>query len=106
VDRLAYVITDHPILAAAVRRSLQGKYTVVHLSWAESATQSRTDTGLVVLDITGLETHEVLPVLAAFRAPVRIAVSSLDRDQVDLYLLDDAGLSRLGALPSLVSLTA
>ena len=106
MDRLAYVVTDHPILAAGVRRALQGQYAVVHLTWAESETRSRSDASLVVLDVTGVETHDVLPVLAAFRSPVRIAVSSLDRDQVDLYLLDSAGLSRLGALPSLISLTA
>lgn len=106
MDRLAYVVTDHPILAAGVRRSLQGQYAVVHLTWTQSVATSHADANLVVLDITGIETHDVLPVLAAFRSPVRIAVSSLDRDQVDLYLLDSAGLSRLGALPSLVSLTA
>lgn len=106
MEHLAYVISDYPILASSVRRSLQGQYSVVHLTWTESDAGAHSDASLVVLDVTGVMTHDVLLTLAGFRSPVRIAVSSLDRDEVDMYLLDGEGLSRLCVLPSLLSLTA
>jgi hypothetical protein len=106
VERLAYVISDYPILASGVRRALQGRYSVVHLTWAESEVRTHSDASLVVLDVTGVTTHEVLQVLVGLRLPVSIAISSLYRDQVDMYLLDSNGLSSLSALPSLLSLTA
>ncbi len=103
---LAYVISDYPILSTGIRRSLEGSHTVVDLTWADREQCLHGDAGLVVLDVTGVLAQDVLLLLASLVSPVRIAVSSLDRNEVDMYLVDPSGLSRLDGLPSLLSLTA
>lgn len=103
---VAYVISDYPILSSGIRRSLEGAHTVVDLTWADREKCLRGDAFLVVLDVTGVLAQDVLSLLASFVAPVRIAVSSLDRNEVDMYLVDSGGLTRMDGLPSLVSLTA
>ncbi len=103
---LAYVISDYPILSTGIRRSLEGSHTVVDLTWADREKCLHGDAGLVVLDVTGVLAQDVLLLLASLVSPVRIAVSSLDRNEVDMYLVDPSGLSRLDGLPSLLSLTA
>ena len=106
MGRLAYVVSDYPILSSGIRRSLEGSHSVVDLTWSERDKCLVGDACLVVLDVTGVLAQDVLSLLAGFTSPVRIAVSSLDRNEVDMYRVDSSGLSRLDALPSLLSLSA
>jgi hypothetical protein len=106
MGNVAYVISDYPILSSGIRRSLEGSHTVIDLTWTSRDASMCGDASLVVLDVTGVESQDVLAFLAGFRSRVRIAVSSLDRNEVDMYLFDGSGLSRMDALPSLLSLSA
>lgn len=106
MSRVAYIVSDYPIISRELCRSLAGAYSVVELTWSDSHRCSCGDALLVVLDVTRVLTHDVLPLLAGLSTPVRIAVASLERNEVDMYLLDGSGLSRAGALPSLLSLCA
>jgi hypothetical protein len=104
MSAIAYVVSDYPIVASGVRRTLEATYSVIDLTWSAREERSLDDASLVVLDVTGVSAHTVLSVVSGLQSSVRVAVSSLDHNEVDVYLVDRDGLARLSELPSLLSL--
>lgn len=102
----AYVVSDYPILSSGIRRWLEQSYVVVDLAWDDVDRCTDEDVRLIVLDVTGVRAGVVLSLLSRFTSPAVIAVSSLDQNEVDLYEVGPAGLTKHAPLPSLLALSA
>jgi hypothetical protein len=103
---IALVVSNYPILSSGIRRRLQDDYDVTDLRWEEASANIRDDAALIVLDVTAIPAETALSFVAGLRTRVRIMVSSLDRNEVDVYLAGPGGLIPQEGLPSLTSLTA
>lgn len=102
----AYVVSDFPIIAAATERALSGRYLVQRVGWSRNVIRPMDGAALVVLDVTEVEADVVMSLLSTLPVEVRIVVSSLNRNEVDVYRIHHGGLVREAALPSLLALPA
>jgi hypothetical protein len=82
-------------------------FEVESSTWAEyEDLADGQDVDLVLLDVTHVAGDRVLSLVARLLPAMRVLVTSLDRNQVDVYEISQNGLARRGELPSLLSLGA
>lgn len=103
---IACIVSDFPIIAASAERMLAGTFTVYRYTWNEYSPEHWLVANLVLLDVTQITGDRVLDIVSQLPQEARILITSLDRNEVDVYEISHKGLARQGELPSLLSLGA
>lgn len=103
---IASIVSDYPILAATAERMLSKRYEVHLATWAEYEHMSIRMPDLVILDVTHITGDRVLSLIAKLLPTVSVYITSLDRNQVDMYKINGDGLAHQGELPDLFALGA
>ena len=102
----ALVISNLPILSAAVTSILDGRYRTVACTWGGFAVAPVAEADLVVVDVTTADSRAALALLARINRCDQVVLCSLHENEVDVYRIGDGGLTHRGALPSLLDVVA
>lgn len=102
--RIADIVSDFPIIADTAERMLAATFAVRRFRWCEYIGPVSPVPSLVILDVTQIGGEQVVNVVAQLPGEAQVVVTSLDRNEVDLYLTGQSGLAPQGELPSLLDL--
>lgn len=100
----ALVLSDLPIVGAAIGGVLHGQYDVTMTTWRNYIRAPLTDPALVVLDVTAIGRDSGLALLARLVRNAVVVVSTLHSNEVELLRLECGVFGEPHVLPSLLSL--
>ena len=101
---IASIVSDYPILGATAERLLSERYEVHRATWAECEHMTIPTPDLVLLDVTHVTGDRVLSLVSKLLPSVSVYITSLDRNEVDIYKISRHGLAHQGELPNLLAI--
>lgn len=102
----AIVISDFPIIRKTVHDVLGEQYATRSVTWDGFLAETLDGLDLIIVDTTWVPTETALEFLRTRAEAARIAVCSLDQNEIEIYRRGNGGLDLEARLPSLLELSA